>query len=259
MCYPQVPPPPDARSGIQVLNRTADILRSLQGHPGGLTQTVIGERVDLPRSTVSRLLLALEQLGYVTALGPRGPYRLGPEVIAMSLSARRSVLSELRPFLEALSREVNETVDLSILEEDRAVFLDQVVADHRLRAVSAVGHAFPLHACANGKAMLAAMDPVDLDRVLAGTLERYTPHTITTVRALRTELAGVRGRGVAYDREEQSEGICAVGALLTSVHGEAVAVSIPVPTPRFEGREEELAAALRACVESVSQWADSLP
>ncbi|MCX6460101.1 MAG: IclR family transcriptional regulator [Actinobacteria bacterium] len=250
--------PTDARSGIQVLNRTADILRSLQGHPGGLTQIEIGERVDLPRSTVSRLLLALEQLDYVTALGPRGPYRLGPEIIAMSLSARRSVLAELRPYLEALSREVNETVDLSILEEDRAVFLDQVVADHRLRAVSAVGHAFPLHACANGKAMLAAMDPVDLDRVLAGTLERFTPHTLTSVRALRTEIATVKNTGVAYDREEQSDGICAVGALLTSVHGETVAVSIPVPTPRFEGREQELAAAVLRCVESVREPTNSV-
>ncbi len=245
--------PADSRSGIQVLTRTADILRSLQGHPGGLTQIEIGERVDLPRSTVSRLLLALEELGYVTAVGPRGPYRLGPEIIAMSLSARRSVLAELRPFLETLSREVNETVDLSLLEADRAVFLDQVVADHRLRAVSAVGQAFPLHACANGKAMLAAMDRVDLDRLLAGPLERFTPHTITSVRALRTEIATISETGVAYDREEQSEGICAVGAVLTSVHGEIVAVSIPVPTPRFEGREDALASALLSCVASVRE------
>ena len=98
----------DPRSGIQVLNRTADILRSLQGHPGGLSQSDIGERVGLPRSTVSRLLLALEDIGYVTSLGPRGPYRLGPDIIAMSMSARRSVLAELRPFLEGLSRGVNE-------------------------------------------------------------------------------------------------------------------------------------------------------
>lgn len=247
------------RSGIQVLNRTAVILRSLQGYPGGLTQAEIGERVDLPRSTVSRLLLALEELGYVAALGPRGPYRLGPAIIALSASARRSVLSELRPFLESLSAEVNETVDLSLLEGDRAVFLDQVVADHRLRAVSAVGDSFPLHACANGKAILASLDKADLDTSLSGGLEQFTPNTITSVRALRTELAAVRRTGVAFDREEHSLGVCAVGSVLPRVYGDVVAVSVPTPTTRFVGREDELAAALLRCVDRVRNWAAALP
>jgi DNA-binding IclR family transcriptional regulator len=249
----------DGRAGIQVLSRTSDILRSLQGYPSGLSQTEIGERVDLPRSTVSRLLQALEELGYVAALGPRGPYRLGPAIIAMSLSARRGVLSELRPFLEALSTQVNETVDLSQLEGDRATFLDQVVADQRLRAVSAVGDSFPLHACANGKAMLAALDSADLDRLLTSGLERFTDHTLTTPRALRTELDQIRHTGVAYDREEHSLGICAVGAALPPIYGDVVAVSIPTPTTRFVGREDELAAALLDCVARIRLWIDTLP
>jgi DNA-binding IclR family transcriptional regulator len=247
------------RSSIQVLSRTADILSSLQGQPGGLSQTEIGEKVNLPRSTVSRLLLALEELGYVSALGPRGPYRLGPEIIAMSMSARRSVLNELRPFLESLSRQVNETVDLSILENGRAVFLDQVVSDHRLRAVSAVGDAFPLHACANGKAMLASMDPASLDIALSSPLEKFTDHTITSVRNLRREITEINRNGVAIDREEHSLGICAVGAVLPSIYGDVLAVSIPVPTQRFTGEEERLGAALIECVKQATAWAGALP
>jgi len=243
-------------NGIQVLNRTADILRSLQGQPGGLTQAEIGERVDLPRSTVSRLLLALEDLGYVASLGPRGPYRLGPDIMALSMSARRNVLTELRPFLESLSREVNETVDLSILEDDRAMFLDQVVADHRLRAVSAVGDAFALHACANGKAMLAGMDSHDVGRVLAGNLEAFTPHTLTTPAAVKRELKIIEAQGVAFDREEHSLGVSAVGALLPQVHGSTVAVSIPTPTQRFIGREDELRQALLSTVTQVREYLD---
>ena len=207
---------------------------------------------------MSRLLLALEDIGYVTSLGPRGPYRLGPDIIAMSMSARRSVLAELRPVLEGLSRGVNETVDLSILDGDRAVFVDQVVADHRLRAVSAVGDSFPLHACANGKAILAGLDAADANRVITGSLERFTPNTITTGRALRRELASIRESGISYDREEHSLGVCAVGALLPVVNGDLVAVSIPTPTTRFTGREEELASALLECVGQITEWAESL-
>lgn len=208
---------------------------------------------------MSRLLLALEDLGYVAALGPRGPYRLGPGIIALSSSARRGVLSELRPFLEALSHEVNETVDLSMVDGDRAVFLEQVVSDHRLRAVSAVGDSFPLHACANGKAMLAGMDAPDVDRVLSVGLERLTPNTLTSTRALRSELAAIRRSGVAIDREEHSLGICAVGALLPRVYGDVVALSIPTPTPRFEGNEARLTEALLDCVSRVRRWAQALP
>jgi DNA-binding IclR family transcriptional regulator len=247
------------RSSIQVLSRAADILKSLQGQPGGLSQTEIGERVDLPRSTVSRLLMALEELGYVSALGPRGPYRLGPEIIAMSMSARRNVLNELRPFLESLSRQVNETVDLSILENGRAVFLDQVVSDHRLRAVSAVGDSFPLHACANGKAMLASMDAASLDVALGGTLEKFTDNTITSVRTMRRELAEIARHGLAFDHEEHSPGICAVGAVLPSIYGDVLAVSIPVPTQRFTGEEERLGSALIECVKEATAWAGALP
>jgi DNA-binding IclR family transcriptional regulator len=248
-----------ARGGIQVLTRSADILRALQGNPGGLTQVEIGEHVGLPRSTVSRLLAALEDLGYVTSRGPRGLYRLGPEIIAMSTSARRGVLAGIRPYLESLSRELNETVDLSLLDGTRAVFLDQVVSAQRLRAVSAVGDSFPLHAFAGGKAILASMTPTELDALLPERLERLTPNTITSRRALRKELDVVRRTGIAYDREEHSLGICAVGAVIPSIYGDIVAVSVPTPTHRFVGEEERLTTALHQFVDEVTDWVGSLP
>lgn len=69
----------DTRSGgIQVIARAAELLRVLQAHPGGLSQAEIGERVGMARSTVSRILNALEDEGLVASRRARGPYRLGP-------------------------------------------------------------------------------------------------------------------------------------------------------------------------------------
>ena len=142
-------------SGIQVIARAAEMLRLLQAHPGGLNQAEIGERLGMARSTVSRILNALDDEGLVASRAARGRYRLGPEIARMASTVRRSVVIDVHPFMEELSRELEETVDLSILDGDRATFVDQVVSPHRLRAISAVGESFPLHCCANGKALLA--------------------------------------------------------------------------------------------------------
>jgi len=240
--------------GIQVIARAADILRLLQAQPGGLSQSEIGERLGMARSTVSRILKALDDEGLVASRRARGPYRLGPEIARMAGTVRLSVVMEVHPFMEELSRELGETVDLSILDGDRATFVDQVVSPHRLRAISAAGESFPLHCCANGKALLANLTPQQLANALPSRLARLTPNTITTPAALRQELDRIRADGVAYDREEQTEGICAVGAVLNGVTEQMVAVSVPVPAQRFYGRESELAQALLAWVEKVDAW-----
>jgi DNA-binding IclR family transcriptional regulator len=231
-------------AGIQVIARAADILRALHRAGAGLSQAEVAEQVGLARSTIHRLLNALEDEGLVESDGPRGRYRLGPEVGRLADTARRGLLASLHPMLEELSHEVNETVDLSVLDQTRATFVDQVVAPHRLRAVSSVGESFLLHCTANGKAFLAAMSPHDLARATAGTLPRLTKRTITDHEVLAAELERVRAEGIAYDREEHSEGICAVGTVIRGLTGLSVAVSVPLPAQRFYGREAALHDAL---------------
>jgi DNA-binding IclR family transcriptional regulator len=233
-------------SGIQVIARAAEMLRALQSSPGGLTQTDLAERLGLARSTVHRILGALEEEGLVASTRTRGAYRLGPEIARMADAIRREMLARVHPFLQQLSRELNETVDLSVLDGDRVTFLDQVVAPQRLRAVSAVGESFPLHACAPGKAMLAALAPGAVAAILPVRLPSLTPNTVTSHAALRAELDRVRDSGVGYDREEHTEGICAVGALIDATDPRPMAISVPMPSQRFHGREEDLAGALLA-------------
>ena len=81
-----------------------------------------------------------------------------------------------------------------------------------------------------------------------------TAKTITDRAVLRDELERIRVDGVAYDREEQTEGICAVGAVVRGVSYPLVAVSVPVPAQRFYGRESELAQVLAAWVVKVNAW-----
>ncbi|MGV1009844.1 MAG: IclR family transcriptional regulator [Dermatophilaceae bacterium] len=233
-------------AGIQVIARAGELLRALAAAPGGLSQAELAERLSLARTTVHRILGALEDEGLVAVSRSRGRYRLGPQIARLAESMKVDLIARVHPHLEALSRALDETVDLSVLEHGRVTFLDQVVARHTLRAVSAVGESFPAHSCAPGKAMLAGLGAQALRSALPSRLEALTPSTVTTLSALRRELSTVRERGYALDLEEHTVGICAVGAAVVTRDGTPMAISVPIPTQRFAGRELAMAERLQA-------------
>jgi DNA-binding IclR family transcriptional regulator len=145
-------------------------------------------------------------------------------------------------------------VDLSIRDQDKLVFLDQVPGSHRLQAVSAVGVSFPLHCSANGKALLAALEPAQLEDLRGSlVLTAHTENTITSWGKLAAELEKVRREGVAYDREEHTLGISAVAAVVRGHGGEVAAISVPTPTQRFSSLEPQLRSGLMDCCGRLQQ------
>lgn len=234
------------RSGVQVVRRVAQILTALRDDPAGLSLSQIASRTGLARSTVHRLVNALESEEFVSSASPSGRFRLGSAVAALAQSSNRDVVLTYHPLLSELSRTLNETVDLAVLEYDQVRFVHQLAASqHRLRAVSAIGALFPAYCTANGKALLATLPDEDLIRLLPARLQATSEHTVTDRDALLSELADVRRTHVAFDREEHTEGICAVGATVVDFSGRPLGISVPMPAQRFYGNEERLADALR--------------
>jgi DNA-binding IclR family transcriptional regulator len=231
---------------VQVIARAAQILRALDGEPEGLSLSQLSERLGLPRSTVHRVVSALATEGLLAAASPNGRVRLGPELARLALSSRRELRQELRPHLQRLFDTLNETVDCAVLDGDHLRFIDQIAAPHRLRAVSSVGATFPLHCTANGKAILAELARDEVARVLPTRLKRCMPATITGRAELLAELETVRATHVAFDREEHTTGISAAGIAVRDPFGALAAISVPMPTQRFAGREQEIADALVA-------------
>ncbi len=238
--------PASPRPGIQAIARAARVLRALEAEPRGLSLAELAAATGLPKSTAHRLVAALADEGFVTTAAGAGEIRLGPGLARLGAAAHDALGDELRPVLAALRSELDETVDLAVLDGPSVRFVEQLPAAHRLRAVSAVGARFPLHCTANGKALLAALPPERADELIPNPLPRFTPATITSRRQLQAELARIRDAGVAFDREEHTEGVCAAGAAVC-VRGEPVAaISVPVPAHRFARHERRLAAAVRA-------------
>lgn len=231
------------RQGVQAIARAGAILRALEANPQGLGLGELATAVELPKSTAHRLVAALADEDLLVQ-GPGGKVRLGGGLARLAAAGLEVLSGLLRPVLLELRRELDETVDLAVLEGAGVRFVDQLPAPRRLRATSAVGEIFPLHCTANGKALLAAMPDEQALALLPERLPRLTRQTIVTRQAMRAELARIRTTGVAFDREEHTEGICAVGAAVGDASGPVAAISVPVPTQRFRGRERHLAAAV---------------
>src|SRR5882757_3861259 len=237
---------PSDKNQVQVIARAADIMRALEGEDAGLSLGQIAARVGLARSTVQRIVASLESEKLLIAASPTGRVRLGPALLRLASSVTGDFVARARPHLMRLSEELRETVDLATVRRDHLMFIDQVIGSHRLRTVSAVGETFPLHCTANGKAYLSRLDAAAIEHLIGRSYEARTPKTLTKLGALLTDIQSVRKTGVAYDREEHTLGICAVGVALEDTLGNAVAISVPVPSQRFQHQHALIAERLLA-------------
>jgi DNA-binding IclR family transcriptional regulator len=230
----------EERNGIQVIARAASVLRSLESEPNGLSLSDIAARVKLPRSTVQRIVAALVDERLLMTASLKARVKLGPTLAQLGAAADVGTEKIVRPFMQELSRAADETVDLSVLKKDHAVFVDQIQGTQRLVAVSAVGREFPLHCTANGKAFLALLPVQRRDALLSGRLKRYTDATLTDRGELDAALTEVEKTELAYDMEEHSVGICAVGTAFMDPLGREYSISIPVPAARFDAKRRQM-------------------
>lgn len=231
-------------SGIQVIARAASILRALESNRDGMSLGEIARDVGLARSTVQRIVNALVTEGFVSAGGARS-LRIGPALAQLASAAGDNIAERVGPHLRALGEDVGETVDLALLSGGSAVFVDQVQGRHRLVALSAVGERFPLHCTANGKAILACFSPDDAEELIDKSLAEHPAHKLKNRKALLRELEETRATKLAYDRGEHGEGICAIGTALLDGFARPLAISVPVPSQRFDDVREDVAIKLR--------------
>ncbi len=222
-------------SGIQVISRAAAIFRALSDSEQGMSLGQIARKVGLPRSTVQRIVAALEHENLLTHAKSSGQVRLGPEIQKLARSANRDIRPTLRPFLEKLCKDTGETVDLAHFRGDHVVFVDQVPGGQRLRAVSAIGERFPLASTANGKACLALLPDDDSAR-------QHLP---------TSEIIAIRENGYALDLDEHTDGISAIGFAFALPAGDIYAISVPTPSHRFAAHRDMLIGQLLAAKEGV--------
>ncbi|GGX65911.1 transcriptional regulator [Tateyamaria omphalii] len=236
--------------GIQVISRAADILRLLGRETGGLSLGQIAKEVQLPRSTVQRIVAALGSEGFVSTERGDGGIRLGREIQSLALAVSSDMRSRLRPLMEQLSDETGETVDLAVLEGAQMLFVDQIEGSHRLRTVSRIGEYFPLTTTANGRAALACMHrerALTLIRAEHRSRGPYAPPLSDIIAGIDA----IRDGALACDENEHTDGICAMGFAVVDQMGDIFAVSVPVPSSRYDRVKPTLADAVRTAISTL--------
>lgn len=228
------------QDGTQSIQRALHILKLFDDNCPQWELTALANAAALNKTTVFRILSALEAEGLVERTDDGNGYRLGSEMIALGGRAARanSLRNVSQPALQALSKASGETTTLEILRPDAGgtwsmLVIDEVLGRHLVGITQYIGSRLPIHATSTGKVLLAYMPPTERDALLPPTLEALTESTRTRA-AFLTELETVRRDGYAIAHGELERGLVAIGAPIFDHNGNAqAAISLISPSVRM--------------------------
>ena len=241
---------------VQSVDRAVDLLEVLAA-AGWASVTELARRIDVHKSTVSRLLSTLERRGVVERHEGTQKYRLGFAVVrfASGVAAPADLAKIARTASERLCAQTGETVNLAVLEGREVVNIAEVNQSDSVVVVSWLGKRTGLHMTSNGKVFLMHLPEPVRNEILAPPLRVCTPHTVTDAGELDAQLAEARARGWAYTREELEIGLNAVAAPVLSADGTVVAaLCTSGPSYRLtEARFAEVGQLTRRAAEDISR------
>ena len=225
---------------IEALARGLDVIRAFQPQRPVMTLAEVAKEAGLARPTARRVLITLQELGYVRSHGTG--FVLTPRVLELGMAYVRSTgLWEIaRPHLEELSERTGESCSVAQLDGSDIVYVARVAVPKIVTLAVQIGTRFPALPTSLGKVLLSALTSEEVDRVLAeptrsGLEPRWQPERDERDAALRE----VRARGWALTDEHLAHGIRSVAAPLRDGHGRVFA-AVNVNTHAAETTLEHL-------------------
>lgn len=231
------------------------------GRPVRFTELLLGS--EFPKATLFRLLQTLTHQALLSHDPDTGTYSLGVRLVRLAHAAwnQSSLAPIARPFIDALSQDMGETVHLAQLDTAHVLYVDKRNAQVPLEMYAQAGKVGPAYCTGVGKAMLAFLPDAQLERLLPQmSFHRFTRNTLTDPEALKIELAAIRVRGHAMDREEHEPGIICVAVPILSTRNRVLgALSVTSSTARttlgdLEGRAETVKAVARRIAAEAESW-----
>jgi IclR family transcriptional regulator, acetate operon repressor len=228
----------DEHTGVvQSLDRALRLLEVLSDADVGFRLVDLARRAELPVSTTHRLLLTLESRRFVQFDRARSLWSVGASCLSVgaNFQRRRALASQALPYMDALSREAGQTINLGVVDDGSVVFVTQVEHNPSQRATARPGGRSPLHCSGIGKSLLAAMPDGRVRQLLARHgMPKVTANSITDSDAFCEALRAVRSRGFALDDQENTSGLRCVASTIYGEYGQPLAaISIAAPTAQM--------------------------
>jgi DNA-binding IclR family transcriptional regulator len=215
----------EEKYSVPALARAFEILDILSMSSVGLTKMDVARQVRIPYSTAFNLLNTMEQHGYVRKDQASGRYYLGLKLLSLgNIQIKDVSLRDMAaPVLEELVRRTGLTAHLAILDRGEAVYIDKKEPEGFLKINSWIGKRNYVHTSAVGKALVAGMDPDEVQHIWESGLPKRTAHTVGSWKKLKAELAAARTAGYAIDKEEDEIGGRCVAAPVFDATGRIAA------------------------------------
>ncbi|OHC62350.1 MAG: IclR family transcriptional regulator [Rhodocyclales bacterium GWA2_65_19] len=244
---------PEARSGIQVIERMMKLLDVLSYHPDPVSLKQLALETGLHPSTAHRILAAMATSGFAERADP-GTYRLGIRLLELGnvVKSRINIRAAAMPLMQKLHLQIGESVNLGVRQGDEIVYVERTSSGRSsVRVVHLVGARAPLHVTAVGKLYLAEDSREELREYVKRTgLPGYTPTSLTTLVSLEREVDRARRHGVAFDNEEIEQGLRCIAAPIRDDSGELVAgLSVSAPAERHSA---DWAAIVKQAADAIS-------
>lgn len=228
----------DTSGPVKSADRALSII-ALLADRGTLRFQDILDELGLARSSAHGLLHTLEARGWIAHDRDARTYTLGLKAwqVGQQFDGHRELAKRAKPLMDSLAHLMGETVQLARLDGIENVYIAISDSPHPMRLASSVGMRLHAHATALGKALLAQVEPDEVQRRLNSVvLPRFTEHTVTDPVLLRDQIASVRKAGYALDQGEYLPGTqCVAVPLLDDGEGLVTALSITAPSSRCLG------------------------
>ena len=220
---------PTILRGLIVLEKVVQAQRPI-------SSTDLIDELGLPKPTLNRILQQLEEEGLLQREPVNRRYMPGPRTreMALGIMTHKALGAPRHAILQALSEEIGETCNCTMLEGNHTVYFDRVEANWPYRIQLPVGSQLPVHCTAPGKLCPAHLQQRKRERLInAAPLKRYTDRTITDAELLLQELERVRTDGIGVDNEEFMAGMVAVAVPVFNASNEiCFTIAVHAPTVR---------------------------
>jgi IclR family pca regulon transcriptional regulator len=205
---------------VQSLERGLAVLRAFRDPGSALTISEVAERTGLSRATARRILLTLQELGYVDA--NRREFSLTAEVLELAkpFVSSGDPWEFAKPYLQSLTDRLGESASVAVLDGTEILYVARTPTRRLMTLAVTVGSRLPAHATSKGRVLLAFLPDAELEAYFARTaISPYTDMTVVDEGELRGILAEVRSQGWSIVDQQLEEGLCSVAAPITDASG----------------------------------------